>query len=56
MDNKKLSEDPSTKELNQFVQTMLKSMPALYLPSLYSKSVKIKFTTIKSFRIIKQLS
>jgi heat shock factor-binding protein 1 len=26
MDNKKLSEDPSTKELNQFVQTMLKQM------------------------------
>ena len=26
MDSKKLSEDPSTKELNQFVQTMLKQM------------------------------
>jgi heat shock factor-binding protein 1 len=26
MDGKKLSEDPSTKELNQFVQTMLKQM------------------------------
>lgn len=26
MDNKKLSEDPSTKELNQFVQTILKQM------------------------------
>ncbi len=26
MDNKRLSEDPSTKELNQFVQTMLKQM------------------------------
>ena len=26
MDSKKLAEDPSTKELNQFVQTMLKQM------------------------------
>jgi len=26
MDSKKLSEDPSTKELNQFVQNMLKQM------------------------------
>ena len=26
MDSKKLSEDPSTKELNQFVQSMLKQM------------------------------
>jgi len=26
MDNKKISEDPNTKELNQFVQNMLKQM------------------------------
>ena len=26
MESKKLSDDPSTKELNQFVQTMLKQM------------------------------
>ena len=26
MDSKKLAEDPSTKELNQFVQNMLKQM------------------------------